>query len=82
MIGAPEFAQMARRPLLIDTARGGPLDEAAVGPALEVGQISGAGFDVTSVEPPSLRVSLATPCCPEGPRSRVSLVSFCERPRA
>lgn len=52
MIGAPEFAQMARRPLLVNTARGGLVDEHAVGPALRVGQISGAAFDVTSVEPP------------------------------
>jgi len=52
MIGATEFALMARRPLLINTARGGLVDEAAVGPALDAGQISGAAFDVTSVEPP------------------------------
>jgi glycerate dehydrogenase len=52
MIGAAEFALMARRPLLINTARGGLVDEHAVGPALEAGQISGAGFDVVSVEPP------------------------------
>lgn len=52
MIGAEEFAQMKQRPLLINTARGGLVDEAAVGPALAAGQISGAGFDVTSVEPP------------------------------
>lgn len=52
MIGAPEFALMTRRPLLINTARGGLVDEAAVGPALAAGQISGAAFDVTSVEPP------------------------------
>lgn len=52
MIGAPEFAQMQRRPLLINTARGGLVDEQAVGPALRAGQISGAGFDVASVEPP------------------------------
>jgi glycerate dehydrogenase len=52
MIGAPEFALMARRPLLINTARGGLVDEAAVGPALDAGQIGGAAFDVTSVEPP------------------------------
>lgn len=52
MIGAAEFALMARRPLLINTGRGGLVDEAAVGPALEVGQIGGAAFDVTSVEPP------------------------------
>jgi len=52
MIGAPEFAQMLRRPLLINTARGGLVDEHAVCPALQAGQISGAAFDVTSVEPP------------------------------
>lgn len=53
LIGANEFARMARRPLLINTARGGLVDESAVGPALEAGHISGAGFDVTSIEPPS-----------------------------
>lgn len=52
MIGAPEFALMARRPLLVNTARGGLVDEAAVGPALEAGQIGGAAFDVVSGEPP------------------------------
>jgi glycerate dehydrogenase len=54
MIGAPEFALMARKPLLINTARGGLVDEQAVGPALAAGQISGAAFDVVSVEPPSV----------------------------
>lgn len=54
MIGAPEFAQMARKPLLINTGRGGLVDEAAVGPALNAGQIAGAAFDVTTVEPPPL----------------------------
>lgn len=52
MIGAPEFAQMARSPLLINTARGGLVDESAVGPALDAGQIAGAAFDVTEQEPP------------------------------
>ncbi|MEI7443593.1 MAG: D-2-hydroxyacid dehydrogenase [Burkholderiales bacterium] len=52
MIGAAEMAAMARRPLLINTARGGLVDEAAVGPALEAGSLSGAAFDVTEVEPP------------------------------
>jgi len=52
MIGAPEFAQMARKPLLINTGRGGLVDEVAVGPALKAGQIAGAAFDVASVEPP------------------------------
>ena len=52
MIGATEFAHMARKPLLINTGRGGLVDEAAVGPALQAGHIAGAAFDVTSVEPP------------------------------
>ena len=51
-IGAAEFGQMKRRPLLINTARGGLVDESAVGPALEAGLIGGAAFDVVSVEPP------------------------------
>ena len=53
MIGAAEFALMRRKPLLINTARGGLVDESAVGPALEAGQISGAGFDVVMAEPPA-----------------------------
>ena len=53
MIGAPEFALMRRKPLLINTARGGLVDESAVGAALEAGQISGAGFDVVMTEPPA-----------------------------
>ena len=52
MIGAAEFAHMTRKPLLINTGRGGLVDEAAVGPALQAGHIAGAAFDVTSVEPP------------------------------
>ncbi|MEG1456736.1 MAG: NAD(P)-dependent oxidoreductase, partial [Comamonas sp.] len=52
MIGAAEFAQMARQPLLINTARGGLVNEAALAEALRSGQIAGAGFDVVSAEPP------------------------------
>ena len=53
MIGAQEFAQMARKPLIINTARGGLVDEAALAAALRSGQIAGAGFDVVSAEPPA-----------------------------
>jgi glycerate dehydrogenase len=52
MIAEPEFALMERRPLLINTARGGLVDEAALAKALRSGQISGAGFDVATAEPP------------------------------
>ena len=52
LIDAPEFALMERRPLLVNTARGGLVDEAALGDALRSGQIAGAGFDVATVEPP------------------------------
>ena len=52
MIDTPEFAMMQRQPLLINTARGGLVNEHAVGPALDAGQLSAAAFDVVSTEPP------------------------------
>jgi glycerate dehydrogenase len=52
IIAAPEFAVMQRKPILINTARGGLVDEVALGHALRSGQIAGAGFDVATVEPP------------------------------
>ena len=52
MISQREFAIMERRPLLINTARGGLVDEEALVVALENGQIGGAGFDVVTEEPP------------------------------
>ncbi|WGG52452.1 D-2-hydroxyacid dehydrogenase [Rugamonas sp. DEMB1] len=52
MIGAPELARMKRSALLINTARGGLVDEAALAQALEGGVIAGAGFDVLTQEPP------------------------------
>jgi glycerate dehydrogenase len=52
LIGSADFAMMERRPLLINTARGGLVDEQALCQALESGQISGAAFDVVTSEPP------------------------------
>jgi len=43
---------MARRPILINTSRGGLVDEQALIRALDSGMISGAGFDVLTSEPP------------------------------
>lgn len=52
IIGAKELASMKRSALLINTARGGLVDEAALAAALTGGVIAGAGFDVLSKEPP------------------------------
>jgi len=54
MIAMPEFRAMKRRPLIINTARGGLVDEADLVHALDEGLIAGAGFDVASEEPPPL----------------------------
>lgn len=53
MIGAAQLATMKRSALLINTARGGLVDEAALAAALKDGVIAGAGFDVLSKEPPA-----------------------------
>ena len=52
LIGAAELALMKRRALLINTARGGLVNEVALYDALTSGRIAGAGFDVASAEPP------------------------------
>ncbi|TVT74410.1 MAG: D-2-hydroxyacid dehydrogenase [Denitromonas halophila] len=52
MIAMPEFRAMTRRPLIVNTARGGLVNEDALVQALDEGLISGAGFDVTTGEPP------------------------------
>lgn len=52
MIAMPEFRRMKRRPIVINTARGGLINEADTVAALEEGLIAGIGFDVLSSEPP------------------------------
>ena len=53
LIGENELRRMKRSALLINTARGGLVDEAALLCALQQGWIAGAGFDVLTVEPPT-----------------------------
>jgi len=52
LINLEAFHKMKRNALLINTARGGLVDEAALIQALDQGLIAGAGFDVLTVEPP------------------------------
>ena len=51
MIGAPEFGKMKPTAILINTARGGLVDPAALTEALQQGRIAAAGLDVFEPEP-------------------------------
>lgn len=53
LIGARELALMKPTAFLINCARGGIVDEAALLAALEAGRIKGAGLDVQATEPPA-----------------------------
>jgi len=64
MIGAKEFASMKKTACIINTARGGIVDEAALAEALRNGVIAGAGMDVLTVEPPKNGNILLDPTIP------------------
>ena len=51
MFGAPQFRLMKPQARLVNIARGGLVDTAALVEALETGEIAGAGLDVTDPEP-------------------------------
>jgi phosphoglycerate dehydrogenase-like enzyme len=53
LIGARELALMKPEAVLIQAARGGVVDEAALAEHLEAGGLSGAAVDVYSTEPPT-----------------------------
>ena len=52
MVAARELALMKPTALLINTARGGLIDEPALAAALREGRIGGAGIDTFDEEPP------------------------------
>lgn len=52
IVNAENIARMKRGSIIINTARGGLADEAAVAAALKSGQLAGYGADVLSAEPP------------------------------
>jgi glycerate dehydrogenase len=64
MIGATELALMKRSAILVNTARGGLVDETALAEALRAGRIGGAAFDVLSTEPPEASNPLLQPDLP------------------
>lgn len=53
LIGAAELRRMQPTALLINTARGHLVDEAALAAALREGRLAGAGLDVFASEPPT-----------------------------
>jgi D-3-phosphoglycerate dehydrogenase / 2-oxoglutarate reductase len=51
MIGAPELARLGRHAVVVNMARGGIVDEAALIDALAAGRIAAAALDVFAAEP-------------------------------
>lgn len=61
LIGEAELRAMKPTALLVNTARGGLVDESALIRALAEGWIGGAGFDVITAEPPPADHPLVAP---------------------
>ncbi|UCV23706.1 D-2-hydroxyacid dehydrogenase [Ferribacterium limneticum] len=61
LIGEAELRAMKRSALLINTARGGIVDELALISALKEGWIAGAGFDAITAEPPPANHPMVDP---------------------
>jgi len=52
LIDEPQLQQMSSQAILLNVSRGGIVNEAALGSALEHGEIAAAGLDVLAKEPP------------------------------
>jgi D-3-phosphoglycerate dehydrogenase / 2-oxoglutarate reductase len=61
MISTPQLAAMKRTAFIVNVARGGLIDEAALAQALRDGEIAGAGIDVFTSEPPTDDVLTGAP---------------------
>lgn len=61
LIDGRALAKMKSGAILLNVARGGIIDEAAVADALREGRLGGAGVDVFEAEPPSTSPLLGTP---------------------
>jgi len=64
LIGAEAMARLPDHALVINTARGGIVDEQALADALRDGRLGGAGIDVLGVEPPAHGNPLLAPDIP------------------
>jgi len=60
LIDAPRLALMKPSAIVVNTSRGGIVDEAALHQAISSGKLFGAGFDVFEIEPPTSNHPLMT----------------------
>jgi gluconate 2-dehydrogenase len=82
MIGAAEIAKMKPTAILVNTARGGVVDDVALAEALEAKRIAGAGLDVFEGEPSLqtryLRLANVALTPHIGSASRTTRLKMCE----